>query len=94
MKLSSRKSDRPLSCRQVGKVIQHFLDGEVDADMRLRVADHLDDCRRCGLSADTYLQIKAALARSVTEPTADALDRLRTFGQRLAAGHDPGTAEP
>ncbi len=94
MKLSSRKNNRPLSCRQVGKVIQQFLDGEIDDDTRLRVADHLDDCRRCGLGADTYLQIKAALARSATEPSADALDRLRTFGERLVAGHEPGTADP
>ncbi len=83
-----------MSCRQVGRVIQHFLDGEIDDDTRLLVADHLDDCRRCGLGADTYLQIKAALARSATEPSEAALDRLRAFGERLAAGHDPGTAEP
>ncbi len=89
-----RRTDRSLSCRQVGKVIQRFLDGEIDDDMRLGVADHLDDCRRCGLGADTYLQIKAALARSATEPSADALQRLRSFGERLAAGHDPGTADP
>lgn len=90
MKLFDRNR---LSCRQVGKVLQHFLDGEIDDITRERVADHLDDCRRCGLGADTYLQIKAALARSATEPSAAALGRLRDFGERLAAGHDPGTAE-
>ena len=89
MKLTMR-NNRPASCRQVGKVLQRFLDGEIDDDTRRRVADHLDDCRRCGLGADTYLQIKAALARRATEPPADALDRLRSFGERLAAGHDPG----
>ncbi|WP_436793440.1 anti-sigma factor family protein [Actinospongicola halichondriae] len=78
--------NRPLSCRQVGKVLQRFLDGEIDDDTRVLVADHLDDCRRCGLGADTYLQIKAALARSATEPSDEAMDRLRSFGQRLIAG--------
>lgn len=93
MKLFDRHA-RGLSCRQVGKVLQQFLDGEVDDAMRGRVADHLDDCRRCGLGADTYLQIKAALARSATEPSPEAMRRLRDFGERLAAGRDPGTAEP
>ena len=93
MKLFDRRT-RPLSCRQVGKVIQHFLDGEIDDATKARVAEHLDNCRRCGLGADTYLQIKAALARSATEPSADALGRLREFGERLAAGHDPGASGP
>lgn len=91
MKLTFRK-DRPASCRQVGKVLQRYLDGEIDDETRLRVADHLDECRCCGLGADTYLQIKAALARQATEPPADALARLRSFGERLASGHEPGGA--
>lgn len=86
------KRNGPMSCRQVGKVLQRFLDGEIDDRDRRRVADHLDDCRRCGLGADTYLQIKAALARTATEPPPDVLERLRSFGARLAAGHEPGEA--
>ncbi len=80
------RRNRPLSCRQVGKVLQSFLDGETDDATRALVADHLEDCRRCGLGADTYLQIKAALARSATEPSPEALERLRSFSQRLVAG--------
>lgn len=82
MKLLFRRNDE-LSCRQVGRVIQQFLDGESDDVTTELVADHLDACRRCGLDADTYLQIKAALARSANEPSAEALERLREFGARL-----------
>lgn len=47
-----------------------------------RVAAPLEDCRRCGLEAGTYQEIKSALTRRA-EPDADAVERLRGFTQGL-----------
>ncbi len=96
------RRDRPLSCKQVGKLVQRYLDGELDDERCTRIAEHLDACRRCGLEADTYLRIKATLAARglgrAPEPTGEqvaasapppedpALERLRAFAERLAEG--------
>jgi anti-sigma factor RsiW len=80
-----RKNEPDLDCREVGKVIQSYLDSELDdADARL-VAAHLDKCRDCGLEAGTYDRIKAALAQPMPEGAdPEAIERLRSFGQGLA----------
>lgn len=79
-----------LSCHQVGKLLQTYLDDELDPDARRKVAAHLEDCRRCGLEAETYEALKQALQRGpmlAEGPVA----RLRDFGERLARGElDPG----
>jgi anti-sigma factor RsiW len=82
MRLSWWRTDRPLNCRQVGKRLQRFLDGELDEVTARRIAHHLEDCRRCGLEVATYLEIKATLARRETVDEA-AVARLREFGERL-----------
>lgn len=80
---------RPMSCDEVGRWLQHHLDGELDERRSARLVAHLDDCRRCGLEAETYERIKLALAaRQDPMPTA-SLDRLRDFGTRLARGEEP-----
>lgn len=48
----------------VTRVLQAYLDGEVDHDTARRVGAHLDVCRRCGMKADTYRAIKSSLART------------------------------
>ncbi len=80
-----RKNTPGLDCREVGKVLQSYLDGELDdADAPL-VAAHLDKCRDCGLEAATYDRIKAALAQPMPEGAdPEAIERLRRFGQGLA----------
>lgn len=79
-----------LSCRQVGRLLQSHLEGELDAARSQHVAAHLDDCIRCGLEAETYQAVRAALERRApVEP--DRLARLQAFGARLAAG-DPELA--
>ena len=75
-----------MSCREVGKVLQSHLDGELDELLARRVARHLEMCMRCGMRAETYVEIKRALHRSAGSPPQDALDRLRAFGQELAEG--------
>jgi anti-sigma factor RsiW len=71
------------SCREVAKVLQAYLDGQTDDTTTMRVARHLEACRRCGLEARTYREIKAALARRVPIIDELALERLRTFATNL-----------
>ncbi len=71
------------SCREVGRVLQSYLDGHVDDLTARRVARHLEMCRRCGMEAQTYTEIKAALARRGPEVDPEAVRRLRTFGAEL-----------
>ena len=78
-----------LRCREVGKVLQSYLDGELDELLAHRVARHLEMCRRCGMSAETYLEIKRALHRSAGSSPEDAVTRLRAFAEQLAEGWVP-----
>lgn len=83
----SGRSDA-LTCRQVGRLVQSHLDDELVANDTRRVAEHLEACRRCGLEAETYAQIIAALEAG--QPVGPArLERLRAFGAELAAGRSP-----
>ncbi len=78
-----REGER-LSCPEVGRLLQRFLDGELDDPAAVGgIARHLDDCGRCGLEAETYDRIKAALARRRPELPPDTIERLRAFGAAL-----------
>lgn len=78
-----------LRCKEVGRVLQSYLDGELDELLARRVARHLEVCRRCGMSAETYAEIQRALRRSAGSPPEDAVGRLRAFGEQLAEGWVP-----
>jgi predicted anti-sigma-YlaC factor YlaD len=82
-------ADRPLTCREVGKLLQRYLDGDTDEHATAKVAEHLDDCRRCGLEASIYREIKASLARQADVLPETTLARLRRFGEQLAADGPP-----
>jgi len=82
-------SSRPLMCPEVGRLLQRYLDGEIDEVKAQRIARHLEDCRRCGMKAETYAAIKRSLREHRPEVPADAVERLRAFGQQLAAGERP-----
>ncbi len=81
-----RRRSGHLDCRQVAALLQPFLDGELDGERGREVARHLDDCRRCGLEAQTYREMKAALRRGARQPSPESVQRLRQFVARLAAG--------
>lgn len=73
-------------CHQVAKVLQSYLDGETEASTSSMVAEHLEDCRRCGLEASTYLAIKTAIASAAPDDPAvdaDVVGRLRRFADGL-----------
>jgi anti-sigma factor RsiW len=69
---------------EVARLIQRYLDAEMDDEQAARVARHLEVCRDCGLAADTYQTIKAALARRRLTIDNDAVKRLTEFIERLA----------
>jgi anti-sigma factor RsiW len=73
-----------MRCMATLRVLQSYLDGALDEVAARRVAEHLEDCRRCGLEAEVYTEIKTALSNR--DPTVDprAIERMRRFGERLA----------
>ncbi len=77
------------SCREVARVMHAYLDRELDEHTAKRVGKHLEVCRRCGLEVATYTEIKRALERQTSPVDPAALDRLRAFGDSLAAGDPP-----
>lgn len=73
------------SCGEVARQLQGFLDGEIDRREARRIDKHLEACRRCGLEARTYREIKSAVARQGAPVDPDAVRRLRAFGESLSA---------
>ena len=77
---------RPMTCNEVGKWLNHYLDAELDDLRSARLAAHLEDCRRCGLEFDTYRRIKTSLHEKQDPVPQESLERLREFGTRLVNG--------
>jgi anti-sigma factor RsiW len=84
-----RTPDAVLSCAEVADLLQQYLDDESDEPTARLVSAHLEDCRRCGLEADVYRDIKASLARRRAPLPEPVAARLRHFGALLAAGESP-----
>ena len=74
----------PPDCRQVARVLQSYLDGELPASERDMVADHLEHCDRCGIEADVYRAVKRSLDGLAAEPDPSAIARLRDYAEELA----------
>ena len=77
---------RPLMCPEVGRTLQSYLDDRVDEDWAARVERHLEHCRRCGMEAKTYRELKAALGQREMALREDTRERLRSFAAELASG--------
>jgi hypothetical protein len=45
-RLFCRPTNRPMTCGEVGELLQFYLDGELDEPRSTRLAAHLKDCRR------------------------------------------------
>ncbi len=83
-----RRMAMQMSCAEVGAVLQQYLDDELDDETAPLVEAHLEVCRRCGLEAATYADLKHALAHRA-EPSEESLRRLREFGERIVHGDVP-----
>ena len=82
--------NRKMSCRRLGKVLQTYLDGELDSETALLVSGHLEECRKCGLEADTYEALLGSLQNGVVDQESrEAIHRLAEFGSQLAGGSLP-----
>jgi hypothetical protein len=74
-----------LTCPEVGRLLQRFLDDELASEHEIdALVRHLDDCKRCGLEAETYRKIKDSLEQRRVDVAPEAVARLREFGERLA----------
>lgn len=76
-----------MRCMATTRVLQAYLDGALDEVAARRVAEHLEDCRRCGLEAEVYTEIKTALGGQDRTVDPRAIERLRHFGEQLARGN-------
>lgn len=83
MRALHRRTRRPPDCRQVARIMQAYLDGELPPGDTALVAAHLEDCERCGVDAEVYRRVKAAIGRLRTAPDPDAVRRLRGYAQEL-----------
>lgn len=71
-------------CSRVARVLQSYLDGEVDPPTAAMVSAHLEFCRRCGLEASTYRSIKTAIAATgPADVDRAAIGRLQAFAAGL-----------
>jgi anti-sigma factor RsiW len=75
-------------CLRTSRALQRYLDGEADDLTAARVAEHLEECRRCGLQARIYQAIKEALRSGSRDVDDLALRRLHAFSRSLADTDD------
>ena len=75
-----------LACWRVQRMLQSYLDEELEAAAAGRVTRHLEGCHQCGQEAAPYRAITASLRLRRSAP--DAAQRLRDFGEALL--DDPG----
>lgn len=85
----TKRAQRKMNCLQVGRTLQSYLDDEIDDLTARRIAAHLKDCRRCGMEADAYTELKRALNRRADWIDHAPMDRLRDFSRRLVDGDLP-----
>lgn len=77
-----------LDCHEVARVLQAYLDQELDRGLAREVADHLDDCHRCGMEAETYRRLKASLSNLRQPVDPESVERLRRFVDDLTQRAD------
>lgn len=71
------------SCAQLAAALQTLLDEELPADEAAKAMGHLEGCRKCGLEAEAYQQIKSVLGGLREDPEATTLIRLRDYADSL-----------
>ncbi len=77
-----------INCREVGRRLQSYLDGELNNDRMEQIKAHLDACVHCGLELDVFAAIKTDLSKLSVPADSDALQRLREFSTRVVEGSE------
>lgn len=75
-------------CARVARVLQAYLDGELDDRHTAMVASHLEHCHRCNIEADVYERVKDQLRELHEQPDQAAIARLRHFADHVPAVAD------
>jgi anti-sigma factor RsiW len=75
-------------CLRTVRILQSYLDGETNESTAHRVAEHLQECHRCGWQAATYRAIKRAVRARAGDVDELALRRLHAFHRALANHHN------
>ena len=55
------------TCHEVGRILQTYLDVELDKACVAKVPALLEHCRRCGLAPDIHKRIKESLASAAQQ---------------------------
>lgn len=78
-----RRDPSSLRCRKVRRLLNAFLDDEIDATLARRVAAHLEVCEHCGFEAETYRAVKRALTDVREDLDPEIIERLERFVDHL-----------
>ncbi|MGD9798171.1 MAG: zf-HC2 domain-containing protein [Microbacteriaceae bacterium] len=72
--------------RRLSRLVDAWIDGELDGPQALAVATHVADCWDCSSAAETTRLVKHVLqGRARREPPAIASARLRRFAASLTS---------
>ncbi|CAG4906181.1 MULTISPECIES: zf-HC2 domain-containing protein [Acidithrix] len=72
-----------IECMHNIRRLQQYLDGTLPEPSRRKTKAHLEVCRRCGLEATVYSDIKKALRQSAPEIDSVLLNELKLRGEQL-----------
>jgi anti-sigma factor RsiW len=78
-----------LGCMQVRRILQSFLDGEVEPRRAEMVAAHLESCSRCHVEADVLARVIEELRRLRPDLDLAAYTRLVTAVEDLTDHPSP-----
>lgn len=82
-----RRSTSPsdvATCAEVMRSLQSYLDGEIKDDLSARgIEAHLEVCRRCGMEAKTFRELKSALRSAERDIDPHTIERLENFARSL-----------
>jgi anti-sigma factor (TIGR02949 family) len=77
-------------CEQALRTLYHFLDGELTADRRHAIQQHLDECSPCLEAFDFEAELKIVIARCCRDQVPEGLrQRVADVIHQAAEGPEP-----
>ena len=62
-------------CVEAVHLLYHYLDGELTAERRVLIRQHLDDCPPCGQAFDFEAELRVVVSQKCRETVPDHLRR-------------------